>query len=107
VHGRITPPSALHEITEYLRVGRFALKLHPTTGERRPDEDRALVAALDSHNQNTRAKAALEALYAIRCNMFHGQKGFNLAQLELLRPAILLLEKTVEVLYRTLDESDR
>ena len=62
--------------------------------------------SIESSSRNQLAKAALEALYAIRCNMFHGQKGFDLAQLELLRPAVLLLEKTVEVLYRGLDESD-
>lgn len=100
------PPSALDKIAEHLREGKFALKLDPMTGERRPNKDQALAAALESRSRNKRAKAALEALYAIRCNMFHGQKGFDFAQLELLRPAILLLEKTVEVLYRRLDESD-
>ena len=42
-------------------------------------------------------------LYAIGCNMFHGHKGFEPIQLELLKPAILLLKSTINVLYRALD----
>jgi hypothetical protein len=56
--------------------------------------------------RNQRAKEVLEALYAIRRNVFHGQKGFEIAQLALLRPVISLLESTVEILYGAL-ERDR
>jgi hypothetical protein len=73
------------------------------TGARRPAADRELLAALDSRSRNRRALAALEVLYAIRCNMFHGHKGFEPIQLELLRPTILLLESTINVLYQALD----
>jgi hypothetical protein len=73
------------------------------SGERRPDADRELLAALESRSRNRRAHAVLEALYAIRCNMFHGHKGFEPIQLELLKPAILLLQSTINVLYRALD----
>ena len=98
--------AALREIADQLRERRFALKLDPMTGGRRPEKDRALLAALESRSPNRKITAALEALYAIRCNMFHGQKGFNLAQVTLLRPAILLLESTSHVLYETLDRND-
>lgn len=73
------------------------------TGQRRHDKDIALAAALESRGHGQRAEAVLEALYAIRCNMFHGQKGFEVAQLALLRPAIVLLESIVEVLYGALE----
>jgi hypothetical protein len=73
------------------------------TGERKPEADRELLVALESRSANRRAHAILEALYAIRCNMFHGHKGFEPIQLELLRPAILLLQSTINVLHHALD----
>ena len=98
--------TALRRIAEHLREKRFALKLDPVTGARRPDEDARLLAALESRGSNRRAKAVLEALYAIRCNMFHGQKGFQPIQLELLRPAIAVLEKTEDALYQALGQDN-
>ena len=98
--------TALHRIAEHVREGRFALKLDPVTGARRPEEDANLLAGLESRGSNRRAKAVLEALYAIRCNMFHGQKGFQPIQLELLQPAIAVLEKTADALYRALEQND-
>ncbi len=97
--------NAVREIAEHLRKRRFALKLDPMTGARRPEKDRELLEALESRGQNRQAKAVLEALYAIRCNMFHGQKGFEAIQLALLRPAIVLLESTIRVLYEFLDQN--
>jgi len=98
--------TALHRITDHLRERRFALRLNPVTGARRPDEDRKLLEALESRGKNRRAKAVLEALYSIRCNMFHGQKGYQLAQLELVQPAIVVLEKTADALYQVLERND-
>jgi len=94
--------AALHEIADHLREGRFSPKLDPVTGDRRPAKDLELLTALESNGRNRKAKAVLEALYALRCNMFHGQKDFHLRQLALLRPAILLLEVTTDVLYHAL-----
>jgi hypothetical protein len=98
--------AALREIADYLRARTFALRLDPTTGDIRPEEDHKLLVALESHSRDRRAKAVLEALYAIRCNMFHGQKEFDIAQVALLRPAICVLEGTIRVLYDALDRSD-
>jgi hypothetical protein len=98
--------AAIDQIQDHLINHRFALKLNPMNGDRQPDKDDALAAALRSRSRNQRAKGVLEALYAVRCNMFHGQKGFELAQLALLRPAIALLEGTVETLYRELERRD-
>ena len=98
--------TALRRIAQHLRERRFALKLDPVTGARRPEEDANLLAALESRGRNRRAKAVLEALYAIRCNMFHGQKGFQPIQLDLLQPAITVLEKTADTLYRALEQND-
>ena len=95
--------AAIKQIAEHLQEGRFALKLNMITGERQPEADRDLLAALESRGRNRRAHAVLETLYAIRCNMFHGHKGFEPVQLELLRPAIALLDSTINVLYKALD----
>ncbi|MFZ1007063.1 MAG: hypothetical protein WAN65_09510 [Candidatus Sulfotelmatobacter sp.] len=97
---------AIRQIAGYLREHRFALKLDSVTGERRPDKDTALAALLESRGKGQRAKGVLEALYAIRCNMFHGQKRFEIAQLQLLRPAILLLEGTIGTLAAELERQD-
>ena len=94
---------ALQQIVEHLRDGRFALKLDMVTGDPNPDADRALLAALESRGRTQRAKAGLAALYAVRCNMFHGHKGFDPIQLDLLRLALLVLESTIDVLHRALE----
>lgn len=98
--------TALNEISDHLRQGRFALKLDMVNGHPKPDADRALMAKLESRSRNRRAQAGLEVLYAIRCNMFHGHKGFEPIQLELLRPALLLLESTIDVLQQALAEDN-
>lgn len=97
--------TAIPEIAEHLREHRYALKLNPVTGGRRPARDRALAKALESHERDRRARGVLEALYAVRCNMFHGRKAFEALQLPLLRPAISLLESTVETLYNELERN--
>jgi len=104
--GSADSAAAINQIAEHLIDHRFALKLNPMTGDRQPAKDHTLAAALRSRSRNQRAKGVLEALNAIRCNMFHGQKGFEVAQLALLRPAVVLLESTVEILYGAL-EPDR
>jgi hypothetical protein len=101
--GAANTTAALREIADHLRARRFALKLDPVTADPRPARDHELLTGLESRSRNRRAKAVLEALNAIRCNMFHGQKGFQVAHLALPRPAILLLESTIDVLYQALD----
>ena len=66
--------------------------------------DAHLLKKMESRSQNRRAQAGLEVLYAIRCNMFHGHKGFDLVQMGLLRPALVLLEGTIDLLRQALDE---
>jgi len=95
--------NALHQIADHLRQGRFALKLDMVSGAMRPEADRKLLASLESASRNRRAHAVLETLYSIRCNMFHGHKEFEPIQIDLLKPAILLLENTTDTLRRALD----
>lgn len=94
--------AAISQISEHLRERRFALKLDMVTGERNRDADLKLLNGLESRSKNRRAQSVLEALYAIRCNMFHGHKDFQPIQLQLLKPAIVVLESTINVLHQTL-----
>lgn len=54
------PPSALDKIAEHLREGKFALKLDPMTGERRPNKDQALAAALESRSRTSAPRRLLK-----------------------------------------------
>lgn len=101
--GSAIAAAALRDIADHLRARRFALRLDPVTDDPRPAKDQELLTGLESRSRGRRAKAVLEVLYAIRCNMFHGQKDFHVGQLALLRPAILVLESTIDVLYQALD----
>jgi len=98
--------AAYRLIAQHIRDRNFALKLDLVTGERRRQADDELLAALESQSRNERAKAGLEVLYAIRCNMFHGHKGFEPIQLQLLQPALTLLESTICLVRRALENQD-
>jgi hypothetical protein len=89
---------ALEQIAKLIEQKEFAIKLHPVTGKNQPDEDMQLLQDLRSANQNAKAIAILDMIYSIRCNTFHGQKGFEDDQIEILGPAIVLLRKIIELL---------
>jgi hypothetical protein len=54
---------------------------------------------LNSQNSQERANAILTIIYKIRCNIFHGRKDIAQDQVNLLKPAISILDKTIELLY--------
>lgn len=83
--------------------GAFNLKLNMVTGDAQPDEDADLCRRLTGNNRNEQAAAILETLYTVRCNMFHGRKGFNPIQRALLDPLNVILERIIEILYLALD----
>jgi hypothetical protein len=93
---------ALNEICACLRDARFYVKLHMVTGERQPTEDQQLLCRLESSNEGHRAGAILETLYAIRCNTFHGHKGCQPVQIEILRPVNTILKRTIQITYEKL-----
>ncbi|MDO8577805.1 MAG: hypothetical protein Q7R50_01335 [Dehalococcoidales bacterium] len=47
--------------------------------------------------------AILDTIYSIRCNLFHGHKGYDAIQIQLLVPVTVLLEKVVTALYEKLN----
>ena len=95
--------AALESLKTQVCGGKFSLKLNMITGEAQPEEDADLCERLTGTNRNKQASAVLETLYAVRCNMFHGRKGLNPIQRELLDPLNVILEKVIEILYVALD----
>ena len=54
-----------------------------------------LYASLRRGSPFQRVKAALDYLYLVRCNMFHGHKDFDYAQLQIIQPSARCLERVV------------
>jgi len=98
--------NAIEEIKNLIRDERFYIKLNMVSGNRQRDKDLDLLRRLNSRSQNRKAEAILETLYCIRCNMFHGHKGFSEIQSDLLRPAIIILRKMCEILFSKLEHDN-
>jgi hypothetical protein len=71
-------------------------------GEPRPEEDRKLLNNLRSDNKQWKVSALLDIIYSVRCNMFHGHKGFDRVQIDILIPLTILLDKLTTLLYERL-----
>jgi hypothetical protein len=65
--------------------------------------DAKRVAKLETNDPEQWAKGLLEVIYAIRCNTFHGQKGFAEQQRDILYPCISVLERLNELLLNKLN----
>lgn len=91
--------NAIKELKEILEDKLFNINLHLLTGRPQPKKDKKLLKALNSNNLNTKITAIFEFIYNIRCNIFHGQKGFDERQTILLKPSIVILNKVVEILF--------
>jgi len=97
---------AIKEIKDLIRSHNFCIKLDMVKGNRQPEKDEELLKQLESGGFNPRAKAILDMLYSVRCNMFHGHKGFQEVQVALLKPLSCILKATVEILYEKLERDD-
>lgn len=82
---------------------QFAIKLDMINGLPQREADLELLRRFNSNSHNDYGIAVLEFLYAIRCNLFHGHKGFDPVQLEIIRPANTLLLRIVEILFHHLN----
>lgn len=91
----ITP---VDEIAQLIAEERFHILLSKPNGDPQPDKDRQLLAKLRSSGK-TQLLAVLEFVYAIRCNLFHGHKGFEPVQVDLLRPTISILATVIKSLH--------
>ena len=80
----------------------FWICLDPVSGEPQEDNDKALIKILDSPSTDERARAVLQFIYQVRCNMFHGRKSVSPVQKQLLAPLTVLLERIIDKLYSKL-----
>ena len=97
---------ALETLKGLISSHRFYIKLNMMTGERQPEKDEELLRKLESRGVNQRAEAVLDLLYSVRCNMFHGHKGFQEVQVDLLKPLSAVLKATNEILYEKLSRDN-
>jgi hypothetical protein len=102
LEGDETINDAIETIKNLINNENFYIKLNMVTGDRQRDKDLDLLKRLRSKSSNRRAEAILETLYCIRCNMFHGHKGFQGVQADLLRPAIEIIKNVSEILFAKL-----
>ncbi len=93
---------AMETIGSLIEEERFHIKLDMVDGRPQKDKDLELLKSLRSRSGNKRARAVLDTIYSIRCNMFHSHKGFHQIQVEILTPVTLILRKVVELLYQEL-----
>jgi hypothetical protein len=83
----------------------FWISLDPVFGEPQEDKDKELIKMLNSSSTDERARAVLQLIYQVRCNMFHGRKSVSPVQKQLLIPLTVLLEKIIDKLYRKLEST--
>jgi hypothetical protein len=91
----------LNSICEIIAQERFHIILD--WGNPQRDQDIELLNSLRSRSSQAKGKAILSLLYHIRCNMFHGHKGYEQRQKDLLEPLNHLLRKTVVITFDKLN----
>jgi CRISPR/Cas system CMR-associated protein Cmr5 small subunit len=97
---------ALEEIIRLIQEEHFYIKLDMITGKRHPECDIELLKDLENDNKGIKGRAILQTFYSIRCNMFHGHKGFEKVQIGLLQPTMILLRKTINIALDKLQKTD-
>lgn len=91
--------NSIESIAHLIEQGVFAIKLDRLYGKPQRTEDLKLLKALISNSEMRKVHAILDIIYSIRCNMFHGHKGFNEIQIQILTPVTALLEELSGLLY--------
>lgn len=80
----------------------FNICLNPVTGHPNHRKDRELLAKIRSNSCNEKFTSILEFIYQVRCNMFHGRKGYEPVQEIVLQPVVQILDKVVKVLFASM-----
>jgi hypothetical protein len=96
---------ALESVILLMEQHRFNIQLDPVWGKPQREKDDRLLASLKATKRDERASAILRLIYSIRCNMFHGRKGFTERQEELLVPVTVILSKIIELLFSELESA--
>lgn len=88
---------AINDLIDILESGEFIINLDKN-GNLNQTEDESLLIDMKSSNCNTSTKAITKYIYAIRNNIFHGQKGHEEDQLKILVSLNILLNKLIYML---------
>ena len=91
--------TALSSVIDLLERRVFTIKLVGLSGKRWKEDDSTLLKNLKSEKASEKVFAILDVIYSIRCNMFHGQKGYDDEQIKIIIPVTILLEKIMSLLY--------
>lgn len=70
-------------------------------GQQVPADDLLLLSKLKHTDKRERILGILELLYNVRCNLFHGSKGYEHDQIELLKPINEIIYHIVNLLYES------
>ena len=103
IEGNDLARNALGQVKQLIHSNRFSIKLNLITGDRQRNADLELLSGLESDNCNKKANAILETLYAVRCNMFHGNKGFNSIQMEILSHILVILATLIDIIRQKIE----
>jgi hypothetical protein len=95
----ISSRQAIDNIVNIIDNRVFAIKLDLISGESKREEDAKLLESLKSTSHDLKVEAILDIIYSIRCNMFHGHKGFHQVQTQILFPVNRILERVVILLH--------
>jgi hypothetical protein len=95
--------NSVNELINLIENHTFNIKLSMPHGNPQRNKDLALLGKLKSNGAQTKVSAILDLIYSVRCNMFHGNKGFNPVQVQLLVPITIVLRKIIEALYLKLN----
>lgn len=90
---------SINLLIKTLKEKRFHVKLSRLYAEPQPEKDEKLLSQLESTNTEIKISAIMDYIYSVRCNMVHGNKGFEPVQVEILSPVIIILNKVIKVLY--------
>jgi hypothetical protein len=93
-----------NELCSILEEKSFNI-VYGLSGEASPDQDDELLNNLRSNNSHGKALSILSVFYHVRCNLFHGRKGFDDIQTRLLIPVNHLLRRTIEIVHNKLNQT--
>jgi hypothetical protein len=88
---------SIKNLIEILESHKFVIT--HKAGEQIPEEDLLILAKLKNTNKKEKYLGILELLYNVRCNLFHGSKGYERDQVELLKPINEMIFFIVNSLY--------
>ena len=97
---------AIEELIRLISNETFHIKLSMPFGYAQRDKDLVLLENLRSQDIATKVSAIMDAIYSVRCNMFHGNKAFSEVQIELLEAITTILRSIVELLFRRLRQHE-